>query len=195
MEPIPYVNIAVQWSREKDELLPIVERVLASGKYVGGVEVDKLEAELKNVFNVGHVVAVNSGTDALMFGLNAVGVGPGDEVITSPLTFCSTVNSIIHVGATPVMADINPRNMNIGPQCIEDKITDRTKCIIPVHFAGRPCDMKEILGISSQRDIFLVEDCAHAIETMYHGKSAGTFGDLGCFSFYATKNVVTGEFF
>jgi dTDP-4-amino-4,6-dideoxygalactose transaminase len=123
----------------------------------------------------------------------AAGIGPGDEVITTPLTFCATVNAILHAGATPVLADIDPLTMNIDPARIEDCITPRARAILPVHFAGRPCEMDAIMGIAARHGLKVIEDCAHAIETEYHGLKAGTMGDFGCFSFYVTKNVVTGE--
>ena len=119
--------------------------------------------------------------------------GPGDEVITTPLTFCATVNAIIHTGATPVLADIDPRTMNIDPRQVEACLTSRTRAILPVHFAGRPCEMDALGNIAQRHNLKLIEDCAHAIETEYHGRPAGTFGDYGCFSFYVTKNIVTGE--
>jgi dTDP-4-amino-4,6-dideoxygalactose transaminase len=138
-------------------------------------------------------MAFNSCTAALHLALLAIGLKPGDEVITTSLTFCATVNAIIHSGATPVLADCERDTMNIDPVEIEKKITPRTKAILPVHFAGRPCDMDAIMSIAGNHNLKVIEDCAHAIETEYHGKKAGTFGDLGCFSFYVTKNVVTGE--
>jgi len=123
----------------------------------------------------------------------AAGIGKGDEVITTPMTFCATVNAIIHAGATPVLADIDPDTMNIDPSRIEEKISSRTRAILPVHFAGRSCDMTSIMGLAEQHKLFVIEDCAHAIETEYKGRKAGTFGEFGCLSFYATKNIVTGE--
>lgn len=138
-------------------------------------------------------VAVNSCTAALHLSLVASGIGPGDEVITTPLTFCATVNAIMHAGGTPVLADVNRKTFNIDPQEIEKKITDKTKAILPVHFAGRPCDMDSIMSIAKKHNLMVIEDCAHAIETQYRGQHAGTFGDFGCFSFYVTKNIVTGE--
>ena len=139
------------------------------------------------------VAAVNSCTAALHVSMIAAGIKPGDEVITTALTFCATVNAIIHSGATPVLADVDPVTMNINPADIERKITPKTKAILPVHFAGRPCDMDAIMDVAGKYRLKVVEDCAHAIETEYHGHKAGTFGDFGCFSFYVTKNVVTGE--
>lgn len=140
-----------------------------------------------------NAVAVNSCTAALHLSMLAAGIKSGDEVITSPLTFCSTVNAIIHAGATPVLADVNPFTFNIDPYHIEDKITERTKAILPVHFAGRPCDMDTICAIADKHGLIIIEDCAHAIEAMYKGKHVGTFRNFGCFSFYVTKNLVTGE--
>jgi dTDP-4-amino-4,6-dideoxygalactose transaminase len=123
----------------------------------------------------------------------AAGVSAGDEVITTPLTFCATVNAIVHAGATPVLVDIDPHTMNIDPAQIEARITSRTRALLPVHFAGRPCDMDALPRLARRHGLKLIEDCAHAIETEFHGRKAGTFGDFGCFSFYATKNVTTGE--
>ncbi len=140
-----------------------------------------------------HMAAVNSCTAALHIAMIAAGLEPGDEVITTPLTFCATVNAIIHAGATPVLADIDPATMNIDPREIASRITPRTRALLPVHFAGRPCAMDAIMAIAERHGLKVIEDCAHAIETEYHGCKAGTFGHFGCFSFYVTKNVVTGE--
>ncbi|HET6905545.1 MAG TPA: DegT/DnrJ/EryC1/StrS family aminotransferase [Rhodanobacteraceae bacterium] len=139
------------------------------------------------------VAAVNSATAALHVSMVAAGLEPGSEVITTPLTFCASVNAIIHAGLTPVLADVDPVTQNMDPAAVEAAITPRTRAILPVHFAGRACDMDAIMAIARKHDLQVIEDCAHAIETIYHGRKAGTFGDFGCFSFYATKNVVTGE--
>ncbi len=149
-------------------------------------------AEYKGA-TVTHAAAVNSCTAALHVSMIAAGLEPGDEVITTPLTFCATVNAIIHAGATPVLADVDPATLNIDPAQIEKCITPRTRAILPVHFAGRPCDMDPILDIANRHGLKVIEDCAHAIESEYHGRKAGTMGDFGCFSFYVTKNIVTGE--
>jgi dTDP-4-amino-4,6-dideoxygalactose transaminase len=125
--------------------------------------------------------------------LLAAGVGPGDEVVTTALTFCATVNAIIHAGALPVLVDVDPVTFNLDVRDLEARLTSRTKAILPVHFAGRPCDMSALVRIAETRGIALIEDCAHAIETLYNGQHAGTFGTFGCFSFYVTKNVTTGE--
>lgn len=161
---------------------------LGTGPKVAGFE--KLFGEYKKV---PHTAAVNSCTAALHLSLLAAGLKPGDEVITTPMTFCATVNAIIHAGATPVLADIDPETMNIDPLQVESKITERTRAILPVHFAGRPCEMDDLSVIAEKHGLKMIEDCAHAIETEYKGQKAGTFGDFGCFSFYVTKNIVTGE--
>jgi dTDP-4-amino-4,6-dideoxygalactose transaminase len=140
-----------------------------------------------------HAIALNSCTAALHLSMLAIGLRPGDEVIVPTMTFAATANAVIHSGGIPVFADCERDTMNIDPKDIERKITPKTKAIIPVHFAGRPCNMDAIMNIAERHNLKVVEDCAHAIETEYHGGKAGTFGDIGCFSFYVTKNIVTGE--
>jgi dTDP-4-amino-4,6-dideoxygalactose transaminase len=142
---------------------------------------------------VPHAVAVNSCTAALHLSILSLGIGPGDEVITTPLTFCATANAILHAGATPVIADVDPFTLNIDPAEVARKVTKKTKAILPVHFAGRACDMDALSALAKAHRLKLVEDCAHAIETEWKGRKAGTFGDAGCFSFYATKNLTTSE--
>lgn len=176
---------------EIDEVVASME----SGWLGTGPKVARFEqnfAQYKKI-NPDQVAALNSCTAALHVSMIAAGLGPGDEVITTAMTFCATVNAIIHSGATPVLADIEPDSLNIDPNEIEKKITGRTKAIIPVHFAGRPCNMDAIMAIANKHDLIVIEDCAHAIETEWKGRTAGTFGDFGCFSFYVTKNVATGE--
>lgn len=158
-----------------------------------GPKVARFEEAFKAYKQAPHAAAVNSCTAALHLSLLASGVQRGDEVITTPMTFCATVNAIIHAGATPVLADIDPLTLNIDPAEILRRITPRTRAIVPVHFAGRPCDMDAILDIARHHGLKVIEDCAHAIETEYKGRKAGTMGDFGCFSFYATKNITTGE--
>jgi dTDP-4-amino-4,6-dideoxygalactose transaminase len=140
-----------------------------------------------------HAVAVNSCTAGLHLSMIAAGIRPGDEVITSPMTFASTANSIIHLGARPVFADIDRRTMTLDPARVEAAVTERTRAVVPVHFAGRPCDMDRLMTFARERGLSVIEDAAHAVETVYHGKRIGTIGDLTCFSFYVTKNVITGE--
>ena len=176
----------------QDEIDEVVA-TMKTGWLGTGPKVARFEADMKAYKGMPHAVAVNSCTAALHLSMLAIGIKTGDEVITTPLTFCATVNAIIHAGGTPVLADIDPVTMNIDPVAIESRITPRTKAIVPVHFAGRSCDMARICDIARRHDLKIVEDCAHAIETEYHGRKAGSFGDLSAFSFYVTKNVVTGE--
>ena len=158
-----------------------------------GPKVARFEKDFSAYKGAKYAVAVNSCTAALHMSILAAGIKPGDEIITTPLTFCATVNAIIHAGATPVLVDVDPFTMNIDPGRIEKRITPRTRAILPVHFAGRPCDMDALCDISTRYNVKLIEDCAHAIETEHKGRKAGTCGDFGCFSFYVTKNIVTGE--
>jgi dTDP-4-amino-4,6-dideoxygalactose transaminase len=177
---------------EEAEIQEVV-RSMRSGWLGTGPKVMRFENDFKTYKDAPYAVAVNSCTAALHLSLLASDLQPGDEVITTPLTFCSTVNAIIHAGATPVLADVNPATMNLDPAEVKRKITPRTRAVVPVHFAGRPCDMNEIVDLATRHSLKIIEDCAHAIETEYKGKKAGTLGNFGCFSFYATKNIVTGE--
>lgn len=179
----------------RDAEIAEVEACLRSGWLGTGPRTKRFECDFAAYKGVPASLAagVNSCTAALHVSMVAAGLEPGSEVITTPLTFCATVNAIIHAGLTPVLADVDPLTQNIDPAAIEASITPRTRAIIPVHFAGRPCEMDAIVAIAKKHGLVLIEDCAHAIETEYDGRKAGTFGDFGCFSFYATKNVVTGE--
>jgi len=172
-----------------------VTSCLRSGWLGTGPRVARFEADFAAYKNSTpkQVAAVNSCTAALHVSMVAAGLEAGAEVITTPLTFCATVNAIIHAGLTPVLADVDPATQCIDPAAIEAAITPRTQAIVPVHFAGRSCEMNAIISIADKHKLVVIEDCAHAIETEYHGRKAGTFGDFGCFSFYVTKNVVTGE--
>jgi dTDP-4-amino-4,6-dideoxygalactose transaminase len=173
-----------------------IEEVVASMRaaWLGtGPKVARFELAFCSYVGGAHAVAVNSCTAALHLSLLSAGLGRGDEVITSALTFAATVNAIIHTGATPVLADVDPRTMNIDPDDVERRITSATRALLPVHFAGRPCDMDRLMDIAERHGLAVIEDAAHAVETTYRGRHAGTFGDFGCFSFYATKNVTTGE--
>jgi len=177
---------------EQDEIDDVV-RCLESGWIGTGPRVARFEEEFGLYKGQRFAAAVSSCTAAMHLSVLAAGIGTGDEVITTPMTFCATVNAIVHAGGTPVLADIDPWTMNIDPAQVEARITSKTKAILPVHFAGRAADMDALTEIATCHKLKLIEDCAHAIETEYHGRKAGTFGDFGCFSFYATKNVTTGE--
>jgi dTDP-4-amino-4,6-dideoxygalactose transaminase len=174
---------------ERDEVMAVME----SGWLGTGPKVAQFEQAFSEYKGVAHAAALNSCTAALHLAILAAGIEAGDEVITTPLTFCASINAIIHAGGTPVLADIDPITMNIDANQVAAKITSRTKAILPVHFAGRPCDMDVLLHLADKHQLKIIEDCAHAIETEYKGQKAGTLGDFGCFSFYVTKNVVTGE--
>ena len=176
-----------------DEEIAEVVASLRSGWLGTGPKVARFEADFAAYEAVPHAVAVSSCTAALHLSMLALEVQPGDEVITTALTFAATVNAIIHAGATPVLVDVDPATMNLDPAAAAAVVGERTRAILPVHFAGRPCDMDALAKLRDDRGLALIEDCAHAIETEYHGRHAGTFGDFGCFSFYVTKNVVTGE--
>jgi dTDP-4-amino-4,6-dideoxygalactose transaminase len=175
---------------------PEIQEVISCMKtgWLGtGPKVAQFERDFAAFKGAKYVAALNSCSAALHLSLLAAGLKPGDEVITTPMTFCATINAIIHADAVPVLADIDLETMNINPIQIQKKITSRTRAILPVHFAGRPCNMDAIMDIARSFDLKVIEDCAHAIETEYKGKKAGTFGDFSGFSFYVTKNIVTGE--
>jgi dTDP-4-amino-4,6-dideoxygalactose transaminase len=174
---------------EKEEVLDSMAKA-----WLGtGPKVARFERDFAAYKGATYAAALNSCTAALHLSLLVLELKPGDEVITSPMTFCATVNTIIHAGGTPVLADVEPGTMNIDPAEILKKITRRTRAILPVHFAGRACAMDAVMAIAREHNLAVIEDCAHAIETEYKGQKAGTMGDFGCFSFYSTKNVVTGE--
>lgn len=178
----------------EDEINEVVA-TLRSGWVGTGPRVTAFEQQFAAFKNVdeARVAAVSSCSAALHLSLIAAGIGPGDEVITTALTFCATINSILHTGAVPILADIDPKTMNIDPDEIEKKLSPRTKALLPVHFAGLPCDMERILAIARRHDLLVIEDCAHAIEANYRGKPTGTLGDYAAFSFYVTKNVTAAE--
>lgn len=170
-----------------------VKNVLSSGWLTTGLKTLEFENKFKKYKKSKYALALNSCTAALHLSLKLLNLKKNDEVITSALTFSSTINSIIMSGAKPVLADVNLETQNIDPYQIEKKINKNTKAILIVHFAGRPCEMREILKITKKYKLFLIEDCAHAIESKYKNKHLGTFGTFGCFSFYATKNLSIGE--
>jgi len=177
---------------EEEEIREVVSS-MRSGWIGTGPKVALFEDLFRQYKGAHHAIAVNSGTAAIHLSCLAAGIGPGDEVITTSMTFCATVNAIIHTGATPVLVDCDRKTANIDPYSVEKKINPRTKALLPVHFAGRPCEMDILMDIATRHHLMVIEDCAHAIETEYHGRKVGVFGHLGCFSFYVTKNMMTGE--
>ena len=175
-----------------DDINEVIDS-LKSGWVGTGPKVGEFEQDFGNYVGSQSSLATNSCTAALHLSLMSIGLKPGDEVITTPMTFCATVNTIIHAGGKPILADCNKEDFCIDPEKVSEKITKNTKAILPVHFAGHSCDMENIMQLANDHSLNVIEDCAHAIETTYEDKHAGTFGDFGCFSFYATKNLVTGE--
>ena len=176
-----------------EEELERVERVFRSLFLTTGDEVAEFERDLASYLGLPHTVAVTSCTAAMQLALIAAGIGPGDEVITTPLTFIGTANSIIMAGAKPVFADAERSTGNIDPRAIEAAITERTRAILPVHLYGQMCDMEAITGIARRHELIVVEDAAHSLEAEWSGKKAGHWGDYACFSFYATKSITSGE--
>ena len=177
---------------EQEEIDEVVDS-LKSGWISTGPKVAKFEALFKDYIGSKHALALNSCTAGLHLSMIVSGLKPGDEVITTPMTFGATGNSIIHSGAKPVFVDIGLPDMNIDPFKIEEKMSPKTKAILPVHFAGRPCNMRIIKEVAQKHHLTIIEDAAHAIEATYHGQKIGTISDLTVFSFYVTKNLVTGE--
>ena len=177
---------------EEDDIAGVVDS-LKSGWIAKGPKTMEFEKQFAEYVGAKYAVAVNSCTAALHLALVAAGIGEGDEVLTTPMTFASSANVVIHTGAKPVLVDIDPVTMNIDPKKIREKISPRTKAIIPVHIAGHPCEMDEIMEIAREYNLFVLEDGAHAVYTQYKGKMIGSIGNATAFSFYATKNLVTGE--
>jgi dTDP-4-amino-4,6-dideoxygalactose transaminase len=186
---IPMTDLTMQYNELKDEIDEAINRVIVSGRFILGPEVEALEKELADYCGVKYAIGVASGTDALIIGLMACGVKPGDEVITTPFTFIATAEAITHSGAIPVFVDINRRTYNIDTEQIEKKITPKTRAIIPVHLFGQPAEMDVIMNISKEHDIRVIEDCAQALSAKYKGKPVGSIGDAGCFSFFPSKNL------
>lgn len=176
-----------------EEEIAAVARVLRSGRYVQGPKVKEFEENFADYVGTEHAIATNSGTAALHISLAAGGIGPGDEVIVPALTFFSTVTSVIHSNAIPIFADIDPRIYCLDPQDMEKKITEKTKAVIPVHLYGHPAEMDQITEIARDHDLLVIEDAAQAHGAEYKGQKVGALGDAGCWSFYATKNMTTGE--
>lgn len=186
---IPLFDPMPQFRPLQEALQTAVTRVLQSGRYYLGPEVTAFEQEAAAYLGVKHAVGVNSGTDALVIALRALGVGPGDEVITTPFTFFATVEAIVLVGATPVFADVEPETFNLDPKAAAAAITDRTKAILPVHLFGHAAAMDELLSLAKAHDLQIVEDVAQAFGGSYHGQKLGALGDVGALSFFPTKNL------
>ena len=199
---VPLFDATRQYQRLREELLAAAERVLASGRYILGEEVEAFEREVAAYLGVKHAIGVASGTDALWLSLKAVGVGPGDCVLIPPFTFFATASAVLNTGAIPVFADIDPKTFNLDPVQVEEALEGKNpvwqrlgidpkkvKAMIPVHLYGQPADMDELMDIARRYNLWVIEDTAQAMGAVYKGKKAGTIGHLGAFSFFPTKNL------
>lgn len=187
-EKVPFF---IPWITDKDK--KAVLEALTSRWLTGGPRAKELEKMFANYIGVKHSVSVNSCTAALHLAMRALNIGPGDEVIVPVLTFAATANAPLFAGAKTVFADVDEKAFNISPKDIQNKITEKTKAIIIVHYGGQPCDMKEIIQIAKRHDLYVVEDCAHSLGAEYMGQKTGAIGTIGCFSFYPTKIITTLE--
>lgn len=186
---IPILDLRRQYETIAPEINAAVRSVLAGGVFINGPNVAALEQEFATYVGADFGVGLNSGTDALHLALRALDIGPGDEVITTPFTFVATSEAIGMVGATPVFAEIDPHTYTIDPRAVEAAITPRTKAILPVHLYGLPADMRALVAIARRHHLALVEDCAQSVGATFEGKGTGTFGEIGCFSFFPSKNL------
>jgi len=186
---VPILNLAQQYTDLAAEINDVVCKVLASGGYVGGANVLGFEQEFAAYTNVSECVACNSGTDALLLALRALGIGAGDEVITTPFSFFATAETISAVGAQPIFVDIDAPTFNLDVSQVESAITAKTKAIIPVHLYGQPVDMTALMAIAQTYNLAVIEDCAQAVGALWAGQKVGSIGHIGCFSFYPTKNL------
>lgn len=194
---IPLIDIQRQHQSLREELEKEIRDVLERGQFILGKASEALEKEVATLCGTQYGIGVNSGTDALFLALTAWGVGEGDEVITSPYTFFATIEAIVQTGARPVLVDIEPRNYQLDPDQVEQAITSQTQAILPVHLFGHPADMKALSSIAQRHRLAVVEDACQAIGAQLDGQPVGSWGDIGCFSFYPTKNLggVGGETF
>ncbi len=189
MMNVPFLDLKTQYKGIKNEVEPKVLDILDNCSFIGGKYVEEFEKNMATYLGVKHVAGCSNGTDALVIGLKACNINPGDEVITSPFTFFATAEAIASVGAIPVFVDIRQDDYNIDPDKIEQAITAKTKAILPVHIFGAPCEMDRIVEVAKKHNLKVIEDDAQAIGSEYKGRKAGTLGDVGCFSFYPTKNL------
>ena len=195
MDRIPILNLKPQLAALRAEIQAAMDEVLDATAFINGPAVRAFEASAAQYLGVKHAVGLNSGTDALVIGLRALGIGPGDEVITSPFSFFATAESISTVGATPVFVDIDGESFNIDVSLIEAAITERTKAILPVHLFGRPAEMEALLSLANKHNLVVLEDCAQSIGARYTSgadstsRQTGSLGDAGAFSFFPTKNL------
>ena len=190
---IPLVDLKAQYSIIREEIDAAIHQVIRRGEFILGSEVEALEREVGAYLDIKYAIGVASGTDALRLALLACEIRPGDEVITTPFTFIATAEAITQCGAKPVFVDIDPKTYNIDPAKIEEKVTEKTKAILPVHLYGQSVNMAPILKLAPKYNLKVIEDCAQAHMSKYHGKIVGTIGEVGCFSFQQSKHITTGD--
>jgi len=186
---IPFVDLKTQYLNIKKEIDKKISFLINNSAFILGEDLERFEKEFSEFCNIEYCIGVSSGTDALIIALRALGIGYGDEVITVPNTFIATVEAISLVGAIPIFVDVNEEDYNINVNLIKEKITDRTKAIIPVHLFGQPADMRSIIDIAGENGLYVVEDACQAHGAEFEKEKAGTFGNIGCFSFYPAKNL------
>jgi len=186
---VPMVDLKRQFQEIEGEILHILTEILESSHYVLGSKVAEFEKKVAEFHGLKEAIGVASGTDALHLAIDALGIGEGDEVITTPFTFFATAEAILYTGATPVFVDVQPDTLNIAPEQIAAHVTSRTKAILPVHLFGHPCDMNKILKIAKKHRLKVIEDCAQAFGARLNNQTVGSIGDAGCFSFYPSKNL------
>jgi len=186
---VPLLDLVAQYQPLRQEILDAIVRVCDSQRFILGPEVEALERELADRLEAPHAIAVSSGTDALLVAMMALGIGPGHEVITPTYSFFATAGCVRRLGATPVFVDIDPVTFNLDPRLVERAITPRTRAILPVHLYGLCAELDPIVAIARQASVPIIEDAAQAIGARYHGRQAGTIGEVGCFSFFPSKNL------
>jgi len=186
---VPLLDLKAQYATIRDQVMAAISEVLDSQQCIGGPKVLELERQIAAVSGCKYAVGVSSGTDAILNCLMSLGIGPGDEVITTPFTFFATVGCIARVGAKPVLVDIDPRTYNIDSALIDPAVTDKTRAIMPVHLFGQMADMDPIMKVARRHKLPVIEDAAQSITSTYKGRKAGSIGDAGCFSFFPSKNL------
>ncbi len=186
---IPMVDLRQQYLALEDDINSSISDVLQKTHFIGGENVREFEHEAARYLGAKHAISCANGTDALHLAMLAAGIGPGDEVITTPFTFIATVEAIAYVGATPVLVDVDTESYNIDAANIEAAITNKTKAIVPVHLFGMPSDMRAIKSLADANQLLIIEDCAQSFGASHDGKQTGTIGDIGCFSFFPSKNL------
>jgi len=186
---IPMVDLGIQYRELKKDIDAAIAGVLSTTQFILGPEGRAFEEEIADYLGAKHAIGVASGTDALQLALMAVGLGPGDEIITTPFTFIATAEAIAYVGATPVFVDIDPKTFNIDVQQVKDAVTEKTRAVLPVHLFGQPADLAPVKELCDAKGLLLIEDCAQSCGATYGGKMTGTWGDVGCYSFFPSKNL------